>query len=153
LTMSVSTTPGGEIRWINPAGGDFNVTTNWDPQLVPAFSDTAVFDLTGGVPVTILAMNNAVARWIIRHMTVHLAGSAQVLGTAADEFKFVVDDGGTLLLDDGATFSTNDAVVGNLAGNAESSVFVRGPQTKWTVAAPGALVIGFRTLGGVIVNH
>src|SRR5262249_33213467 len=78
LNISVSTTPGGDIRWINPAGGDFNVTTNWDPQLVPAFSDTAVFDLIGGVPITIQAMNNSVKRWIIRHMPVHLAGSAQV---------------------------------------------------------------------------
>ncbi len=143
-----------EIHWTNPDGGDFGVADNWDPQQVPTFtaqrSDTAVFDLTGRpLPITIHATNNAVGRWIIRHMGVHLDGQAQVLGTATDDFKFIVDDGGTLVLDDGATFATNDAVVGNLKG-VESSVFVSGTQTN---AALGPLAIGFRAPGRVVVDH
>ncbi|MFK7884163.1 MAG: GC-type dockerin domain-anchored protein [Phycisphaerales bacterium] len=44
---------GDEIRWINPAGGDWNDAANWEPQRVPADFENVVFDLDGNYTVTV----------------------------------------------------------------------------------------------------
>ncbi len=41
------------ITWINPSGGDWNNASNWSPNMVPAASDTVLFDLPATYPVQI----------------------------------------------------------------------------------------------------
>lgn len=41
------------VRWINPAGGDWNEPTNWDAQRVPLEGEAVVFDLEASYTVTV----------------------------------------------------------------------------------------------------
>lgn len=41
-----------EIRWDNPAGGDFNTASNWSPEGVPGADDVMIFDLDATYTVT-----------------------------------------------------------------------------------------------------
>ncbi|MHC4415965.1 MAG: hypothetical protein ACYS0G_11835 [Planctomycetota bacterium] len=43
---------GTERSWINPLGGSFHTSTNWDPLGVPGPADTAFFDITELYTVT-----------------------------------------------------------------------------------------------------
>ena len=158
LTVTVGS-PADEIHWIQPAGGDFNLAANWDPQRVPTFDathhDTAVFDLTGNdSPIPILANNNAAARMVIRRMNVDLnavSSAVRALGLAG-AFSFEVDDGGTLVLDNGVQFLTTNAGIGTLAGS-ESSVFVSGAGTTWSSTQADQLLVGSGAPGKVVVDH
>jgi T5SS/PEP-CTERM-associated repeat protein len=46
-------TPSPGIQWKNTAGGSFHTATNWDPQMVPGTSDTAVFGLASAYSVDV----------------------------------------------------------------------------------------------------
>jgi hypothetical protein len=35
------------VRWINPAGGEWGVASNWDVQRLPTGSDDVIIDLAG----------------------------------------------------------------------------------------------------------
>ena len=140
--------PPNEFHWINPAGGDFGTASNWNPAGVPGASDTVIFDLPGTKPVTVTAQNVSVARLLNHGMDLELHGSLQVLTrTPFPQLGFTVDQGGQLLLNNGATLATEDGIV-------SGSVFVSGAGTKWTIGTSGELDIGF--LGGagevVVVN-
>jgi len=45
LTVRPAGSPPPAIQWTNAAGGSFQTATNWDPQMVPGASDTALFGL------------------------------------------------------------------------------------------------------------
>src|SRR5437588_5442749 len=139
--------PPNEFHWINPAGGDFGTVSNWNPAGVPGASDTAIFDLPGAPAVTVTAQNVSVARLLIERMDVELHGSLNVLTSPTPDQGFIVDQFGQLLLNNGATLTTQD-------GSVDGSVFVSGAGTKWTIGTFGELDIGF--LGGagevVVVN-
>jgi len=53
LLLHGSTAVGAEIRWIDPAGGNFDDPLNWEGSQVPGESDTAVFDLPDSYTVTL----------------------------------------------------------------------------------------------------
>ena len=136
---------GNESHWINPAGGDFGTASNWNPALVPGATDTAIFDLSGAAPITVAAQNEIVARLLNHGMDLELHGSVQV---SSGQFGFIVDQGGQLLLNNGATLATQDALVEGPTGS-QSTVFVSGAGTQWTIAF-NARVIGNGTV--VVVN-
>ena len=155
LTLTVDLgKPNDEIHWINPGGGDFDVASNWNPQRVPledaTHSDTALFDLAGsGSPVPILGRDDAVTRLVIRHMNVDLNGPVRVLGSSKNDF--LIDEGGTLLLDGGVAFATNGARIGTQG--ARSRVFVSGRGTRWTSRSGDELLIGDTAPGKVVVEQ
>src|SRR5205823_14548166 len=60
------------------------------------------------------------------------------------QLGFTVDQGGQLLLNNGATLATEDGIV-------SGSVFVSGAGTKWTIGTAGELDIGFPGIGEVVV--
>lgn len=155
VTLNFNADPVTEMHWISPAGGAFGDDFNWDPQQVPAFnadrSDTAIFDLPGSSPVPVLSQNNAVGRLVVRNMNVDLNGPLSAHGVA-DNVSFEVDDGGTLVLDNGVTLQTANAIVGNQSGG-ESSVFVSGPNTRWTSTGPDGVDIGDDAPGKVVVDQ
>jgi T5SS/PEP-CTERM-associated repeat protein len=154
VTLSVTVLgPSSELHWKNAAGGNFGDAPNWNPQKVPDLATTAILDLPEGnvSPVSIQAANDAVGQLFIRGMPVHFTGPLKVLAANPAQFGFVVEDGGSLVLDSGAIFGTGNASIGS--GGAESSILVSGASTKWTSASLAPVVIGPTGRGRVVVEH
>ncbi|HAV63464.1 MAG TPA: hypothetical protein DCY13_13990, partial [Verrucomicrobiales bacterium] len=62
--VSVTVAPLDEFRWVNPAGGNWNVAANWSQNRVPGPDDSVVIDLDGDYTVT-LDVNAAVRRVVV----------------------------------------------------------------------------------------
>ncbi len=139
--------PPKEFHWINPAGGDFGTASSWNPAGVPGAGDTAIFDLPGAPAVTVTAQNVSVDNLINDGMDLELHGSVQVLSPT---FAFIVNRGGQLVLNNGAMLATQDALVGGPIGSPESTIFVSGAGTQWTLSS-NPLVIGNLGPGTVVV--
>jgi T5SS/PEP-CTERM-associated repeat protein len=149
-SISVGVVGGADIHWNNPAGGDFNTASNWNPQQVPTSLDSAFFDLpnlSNFVPVN--AGNVGIGNLFISGMPVHLTGSIQVLNSL-DAFQ--VGKGGALLLDSGSVLLSNDGLVGAETATSTSTVVVTGQGTRWTVGGSHFLAIGFSGPGIVDVD-
>jgi probable HAF family extracellular repeat protein/T5SS/PEP-CTERM-associated repeat protein len=98
-------------HWINPSGGSWHVTTNWDPQGDPGDGDTVIFGLSGQYAVDASALaaaaaptvNFPVGRAIISGTNtvefVHLA--LNLLDDSVDEPALTVSDGGTVKITSG----------------------------------------------------
>jgi T5SS/PEP-CTERM-associated repeat protein len=136
VTVTAGGTPGTEIHWLNPAGGAYDDTANWDPQQVPVHnaeqSDTAFFDAETTDTVTISATNATARRWAIRGMDIDFDGTAQVFSASGAEPSIAIGNGGSLTLDTQATFNSVDAVIGDIGdGVASSDVTVSELGTEW----------------------
>lgn len=57
LFCTASTTPADTLTWVNPAGGSFTDTANWDMNRVPGRLDLAVIQLSGA-PYTVTLPEN-----------------------------------------------------------------------------------------------
>jgi T5SS/PEP-CTERM-associated repeat protein len=150
LSVTVPAGPDSEMHWKNSAGGNFGTASNWDPQKIPDLGSTTIFDLPGiSSPLPVQAANNVVGKLFIRQMPAHFTGPLRVIGE--NEFSFALEEGGSLLLDGGAVFQTQDASIGN-NGSQECSVTVSGNGTKWVGLTPGYLMIGNASPGKVLVE-
>jgi len=146
------TNPCRAFHWIDPAGGDFADTSNWNPQQVPGEGDTAIFDLANAGVTTVLVENAAVRRLIIKSgaNTLKLTGTAGALG-GSGEPALVISDGALLELDVGAKLFSASALVGRVLG--ESAVFVEGVNTLWTNGPESPIRIGDTARGVVFVRQ
>ncbi len=98
--------------WINPSGGAWHVTTNWDPQGDPGDGDTVIFALSGQYVVDASAVfaaaapavNFPVGRAIISGTnTVEFQNLAlNLLDDSVTEPALTVNDGGTVKITSGA---------------------------------------------------
>jgi hypothetical protein len=52
-TVRITVTPLDQFRWINPAGGNWNLPANWSQNRVPGPDDDVVIDLAGDFTVTL----------------------------------------------------------------------------------------------------
>jgi len=98
--------------WINPSGGSWHLSTNWDPQGDPGDGDTVIFALSGQyvVDASVLfapaspAANFPVGRAIISgDNTVEFVNlSLNLLDDSVTEPALTVNDGGTVKITSGA---------------------------------------------------
>jgi len=69
--------------WINPSGGAWHLTTNWDPQGDPGDGDTVIFALSGQYAVDASVLTLAPATFLVDRMVISSTGIANVnSGTA-----------------------------------------------------------------------
>jgi len=98
--------------WINPSGGSWHLTTNWDPQGDPGDGDTVIFALNGqyavdASPAVVSSAPEAnfpVGRAIISGTnTVDFQNlSLNLLDDSVDEPALTVNEGGTVQITSGA---------------------------------------------------
>ncbi|MCC5805059.1 MAG: carboxypeptidase regulatory-like domain-containing protein [Opitutales bacterium] len=82
-TVTVEVTAPEEIRWINPAGGNFLTGANWSSGSVPGPDERAVIDLDGTYTVTVNA-NHTVGQ-----IVVGAASGTQTLRQTGGTFRIV----------------------------------------------------------------
>lgn len=88
LLVSATITDAATINWANPAGGDWSVAGNWDPNQVPGPDDFA--NIPQGVPVTI--------------------------STSVTVFRMDLGNNGTLVFDVNSSLTVQPTGVLNLGG-------------------------------------
>jgi len=154
-------------NWINPSGGSWHVTTNWDPQGDPGDGDTVIFALSGQyavnagprAPVSARAprVNFPVGRMIISGTnTVDFQNlSLNLLNDSVTEPALTVNDGGTVKITSGAG-NLIHAIIGGLAPANPSNppiarlqVFNSGTSLNGT----GRLSIGDNGVGDLFVAN
>ena len=84
------------VRWINAAGGNWSLATNWSPATVPTATDTAVVDLPGTYTVTV-NQNFAIA-------ALRVSGAASGVQTVSATSR-------TLTFSSGSTIGAQGAVL------------------------------------------
>ncbi len=152
-------------NWINPSGGSWHLTTNWDPQGDPGDGDTVIFALSGqyavdaraaSAPAAPLA-NFPVGRMIISGTnTVDFQNlSLNLLNDSVTEPALTVNDGGTVKITSGAG-NLIHAIIGGLAPANPSNppiarlqVFNSGTSLNGT----GRLSIGDEGVGDLFVAN
>ena len=122
-------------HWINPSGGAWHVTTNWDPQGDPGDGDTVVFGLSGQYTVDASAaaaaagpaVNFPVGRAIISGTnTVDFQNLAlNLLDDSVDEPALTVNEGGTVRITSGAGNLIHAIVGGSLPANPSNPPLAR----------------------------
>ncbi len=143
-----------EYRWINPAGGAWSVSTNWDPQGVPGPGDTAVLALAGQYSVdTTTFAPAAVAE--VDHLRFEGTNTVDFANLNLNVFTDLsVSEGGIVNLHSGAG-SFDHGVVGALPPqttnppSARLQVFNSGT----TLTSPGRLTIGHEGAGELFVAN
>ncbi|MCA9100883.1 MAG: hypothetical protein KDA63_07040, partial [Planctomycetales bacterium] len=101
--MALTELTAGDRFWINPAGGPFETTTNWNPQAVPTAADNAIFDLDSAYTVTFAGDADTLGvsvltddvTWDLGSHTYTL-GDVTVLGEAADDAGHLTVVNGTV---------------------------------------------------------
>ncbi len=142
LTVSLGDT-GGEVAWITPAGGAWGTADNWDPARVPAAGDQTRFELAATYGVQ-LGGARTVQGALVRSSLLDIAGGALTLtGRGDGQPSLGIGDGARLTLQN-ATLAATDAVVGDTALGATSTLRVPG---GGAFAATGPLRIGDRAPG------
>jgi probable HAF family extracellular repeat protein/T5SS/PEP-CTERM-associated repeat protein len=152
-------------HWINPSGGAWHVTTNWDPQGDPGDGDTVIFALSGqyavnAAPVFAAAaptINFPVGRAIISGTnTVEFYNlSLNLLDDSVTEPALTVNDGGTVKITSGAGNLIHVIIGGEPPANpsnppiAHLQVFNNGTSLNGT----GRLSIGDEGAGDLFVAN
>ncbi|MCC7353365.1 MAG: hypothetical protein IT330_06360 [Anaerolineae bacterium] len=151
--------------WINPSGGSWHVTTNWDPQGDPGDGDTVIFALSGQYAVDARAVaaaaapaaNFPVGRMIISGTnTVDFQNLAlNLLDDSVTEPALTVNEGGTVKITSG-TGNLIHAIIGGAppanpanAPTAHLQVFNNGTSLNGT----GRLTIGDKGAGDLFVAN
>ncbi len=155
LTFSISfNRTSTTYNWVNLAGGDFAVDTNWDPRGVPTHdaqvSDTAIFG-PGLYGVNVVGAK--AGRFIIRQADVGLVGDAQVFASTTSPASLEVEGDGSLQLVGGASLRGVHAVVGTgAAANANdfSAILLDDAATRLVLS--GDLSVGEALDGLVAVD-
>ncbi|MBW7886006.1 MAG: DUF3466 family protein [Caldilineaceae bacterium] len=151
--------------WINPSGGSWHVTTNWDPQGDPGDGDTVIFALSGKYTVDASAVvaaagptvNFPVGRAIISDTnTVEFVNLAlNLLDDSVEEPALTINDGGTVKISSGAGNIIHATVGGKPPANpsnppiARLQVFNSGTSLNGT----GRLSIGDEGPGDLFVAN
>jgi hypothetical protein len=114
LVFSVPTlTATTERRWINPAGGNWSVASNWLNDQIPGPDDIAIIDLAGTYQVNV---------------DVNTSISELRLGAASDSQTLSINSGRTLtVLNDGTSLSGGRLLLnaGTFVGNGENIALAR----------------------------
>lgn len=114
------------FHWINPAGGNFAATANWDPEGVPGSGDTAFFDLPAAYTVNV--GTHTVERLIVGgEPSIRVTfDNPNLTATAASlDDPSVLVDHGTFVVD-GGSLGSRHSVIG---ASAVSSAVLR--NTSW----------------------
>jgi T5SS/PEP-CTERM-associated repeat protein len=164
-----------EVRWINPAGGSFDVAENWSPERVPGSDDVAVFDLslpaltaaqrlrTPASPLTtpvepcysVATSFAATRRMLVRNCVVGMTGGSTAvtsLTAEPEEPSLGVGEGGTLQITSG-TLSSLHTIIGDsgLTTDEPSTVNVFNEGTQWT--EQGRLTVAEQSPGRLFVAN
>jgi probable HAF family extracellular repeat protein/T5SS/PEP-CTERM-associated repeat protein len=107
-------------HWINPAGGAWHLTTNWDPQGDPGEGDVVIFDLNGQYTVNASALDASPATFLVDRMVISSTATVNfnnlnlnLVSDSPEEPSLQVNDNGIANVNSGtATFS--HAIVGGL---------------------------------------
>lgn len=146
---SVCPLGGATIRWDNPDGGDYAISTNWDPAQVPIHnglrSDAAVFDLATGATIAITGSSATAGRWEILNSFISFSGNATLSSTASLPPSLALGFGGELTYASGF-LTTQHAIVGS--GDPRARVVI-GANASWFNL--GSLNVG-GTLGPGLVE-
>ncbi len=156
--MTLTFESDSEFDWIDPNGGDYADQYNWSPNGVPRqdtnFSDVANFPGSpANPPVTVTASATATAaRWDIRGMNLRFQGPAVLgpLDPSDPAAELQISDGGTLVLQPGATVSSVISRIGVAGTGNESRLFVGGSGSRLTTTS---LAVGDGAPGAVIVDQ
>jgi len=145
------------IRWINPAGGTFSTTANWNPQRVPEKTDTrtdiALFDLDQNYTVSVDG-SRTVERLVVRDGRVQFTGDAlTVAATSPTDPSVSVEGDGRLNVVDGELRSVH-AIIGNAPppdpqNPLIAEVLVSNDATDWI--ASGNIAVGGAGKGRLFV--
>jgi T5SS/PEP-CTERM-associated repeat protein len=139
------------LHWINPTVGDYDDASNWVPAQVPGPSDTAVFDVVGAAPITVIVPSASVAHLLVSKMNLVWNGPGSVT-SASSPFGFGVEGGGKFTLANGSMLFTEDAVIGGPVGSSASEVVVTGAGSRVMVAAAGEVDVGKRGPGSLLIE-
>jgi T5SS/PEP-CTERM-associated repeat protein len=127
--------------WTAAASDRFDEPDNWDPSCdFPHSGDTAQF-IANGAGSSISAGNATAGRWVIL-TPIDLNGSARASSTSTTEPSLTLFNGGSLLLNDGATFESVNAALGTETAVLGSRITVSGDNSLWkntgdaTIGAP-----------------
>lgn len=151
-------------HWINPSGGSWHVTTNWDPQGDPGDGDTVVFGLSGQYTVDASALaaaagpavNFPVGRAIISGTnTVDFHNLAlNLLDDSVDEPALTVNEGGTVRIVSGAGNMIHATIGGSPPANPSNPPLARLQVlgNGASLAGTGRLTIGDEGAGELFVT-
>ena len=148
--------PSSVVQWNNPGGGSFNTASNWDPQQVPSFNDTALFGLqtvytvdVGSAATDRLVVSNGNVTFTNLNYNVG-ATSFDTPGTVLDNARLTLENGflngvHALIGESAASrVDVNDAAIWTLTG----SLRVGGPgEGILAIAEGGAVVSGEGRIG------
>lgn len=110
-------------HWVNPSGGSWHVTTNWDPQGDPGAGDTVIFDLGGqytvsASPNTINPERSSANQLSLDRMIISGTNTVEfnnmnlnLVYDSPEEPSLEVDAGGTAHVNSGAT-TFSHAIIG-----------------------------------------
>ncbi len=125
-TVTIMVTPAvAGVRWINSAGGDWNVASNWSTGVVPTATDDVVVDLAGTYTIT------------------HSTGTTQIKSLKSEHQINLT--GGTLEVAE--TVEMNGAIL-TLMGGTLKNATVNGTGVSGVVIQ----VVGDSTLHGVVLE-
>jgi hypothetical protein len=94
--VSSFTLTGESVEWINPAGGFWDVASNWEGGVLPGPNDNVLIDVPGDVTITHRSGTTVVNRIISRESLAITGGVLQIDTTAQVDGNFTIGNGGTL---------------------------------------------------------
>lgn len=152
-------------HWINPSGGSWHVTTNWDPQGDPGEGDTVIFALSGQYAVNaapVFAASAPVVNFPVGRMVISGTNtvdfynlSLNLLDDSVTEPALTVNDGGTVKITSGVGNLIHAIIGGEPPANpsnppiAHLQVFNSGTSLNGT----GRLSIGDEGAGDLFVAN
>jgi len=112
-------------RWINTAGGDWDVASNWDTNAVPGVNDDVIIDLAVTNPIT-----HGTSPLQVKSLTMS-AGQLTVSGNAI--FDSVTLSGGTATFNSATSVVTFTQTGGTVTGNGTITLTGTGAQiSTWS---------------------
>jgi probable HAF family extracellular repeat protein/T5SS/PEP-CTERM-associated repeat protein len=153
-------------HWINPSGGAWHLTTNWDPQGDPGAGDAVIFALGGQYTVDASTAANHVAPSSPHQLTIdRMVISAtnivkfnnmnlNLVYDSPEEPSLEINAGGTAHVDSGAATFSHAIVGGELPANPSNPPIARlqvlGNGTS--LSGSGRLTIGDEGMGDLFVT-
>lgn len=153
-------------HWINPSGGAWHLTTNWDPQGDPGAGDTVIFALSGQYTVdasTLVANASSPAppQLSIDRMVISATNivafnnlNLNLVYDSPDEPSLEVNDGGTAHVYSGAATFSHAIIGGELPANPNNPPIARLQVlgNGASLSASGRLTIGDEGVGDLFVT-
>lgn len=133
------------VRWLNAAGGNWNVTTNWSTGALPTASDTAVFDLAGSYTVT---MNVNVTLAGLR-----VSGASSGVQTVTGTTRTVALNGPSTIGAQGALSLASSTVNGTGAITNEGALTLNATTVANALTNSGTMIVsGASSISGAFAN-